>query len=907
MLTRARLRLRSVLQRRRLEREMQEEMAGHLDRATERLVARGLAPDAARREALREFGPLPFLQDRARAAWGARWADEIGADLRFGRRHLARAPLTTALMFAVLAVGIALSVLLFSAVHSVAAGPPAGLARADDLVRIRGLRDRDGQGFRGFGEDELRAYRALGDRFAAVVGSTHQRLPLVVPGDPERRPHEALLTFVTDGYLSVLGVRPALGPGLPALGAAGDAGDASASVAVIAHRTWRHLFAGDPGVIGSVVLVGGVPVTIVGVAPERFHGIAMDRTPIQLWMPSAAQRALRPVPGATFLAVARLRPGVTLASASAAVRVVARRVAAADDSLRALAPSAEVVPLLAMNSDRGFDRDVGRMALLVGLLAVLVLLVTCTNVSALLMGLAAARRQEVAVRLALGAARGRLVRQMLTESVLLAVAAGATALGLTWLVLDAAARRLPTLPFELAITWPAAAFALGVALAVGVGFGLAPALHGTRVTAAGALRDSAGAVTGGRGRLQRGLVVAQIACTQPLIALLAMVLLVAIGELRPPRQTAIGDRLITVRLRPPVPTDADASPAARAAWERLRAPMQRLAERLPSVRGVEAVTTEWPGASPLGGYVVHPDDRVPGVPHETVRLVGERAAPGYLATLGVRVVRGRDFAVTDVAPDGAPARPRPAHAGVVIGADVARRLWRGVDPIGRRLQTTTDSAPGARTLTVVGVIDDPMAERRKAAEEVRVYLPPDTTRIARALLLRTSADAGSVLPAVRAAVHASAPDLLSDVRSLAEVQEEGERHRRVATAWISAAGGTALLLSAIGLYAVVAFAVGRRTREIAVRMSVGAPGGRIVRRFVADGLRLAAMGLAVGLPVALLGLGALPLLDSDFPALPVGPVAAITALAVVATALVASWLPARRAAAVDPAVVLRAE
>ena len=908
MLTRMRLALRSVLRRRRLEREMQEEMAGHLERATERLVARGLAPDEARREALREFGPVPFLQERAREARGGRWAAEIAADLRFGRRHLARAPLTTALMFGVLAVGIGLSVLLFSAVHSIAAAPPAGIARADDLVRIRGLRGRDGQAFRAFAEDELRAYLALRDRFAAVAGSTHQRLPLIVPGDPERRPHEAVLTFVTDGYFPLLGLHPALGPGLPTLGADGGAdagadGGVSAHVAVISHRTWQHLFAGDPGVIGSAVTVGGTSVTIVGVAPERFRGIAMDRTPIQLWMPLAARRQLRPVPGATFLAVARLRPGVTLAQATTAARVVAQRGAATDDSLRALVPSADVVPLLAMNSDVGFDHDIGWMAFLVGTLAVLVLLVTCTNVSALLMGLAAARRQEIAVRLSLGAARVRLVRQMLTESVLLAVTAGATALGLAWLVLHVAARRIASLPFELGITWPAAAFAIGVALTVGVGFGLAPALHGTRVTAAGALRDSSSSVTGGRGRLQRALVVAQIACTQPLIALLAMVLLIAIGELRPPRQTELGARLITLRLRPPVPTAADASPAAAAAWERLRAPMRRLTERLPSVPGVEAIVTDWPGVSPLGGYVVHPDDRGAGAPQETIRLTGERAAPGYFATLGIPVLRGRDFAPAEVAP----VRPRPAQTGVVIGADLARRLWGAADPVGRRLQAAGDSAPGARTLTVVGVIDDPMAEFRKPGEEVRVYLPPDTTQIARALLLRTTGDAASVLPAVRTLVHESASELLSEVQTIAEVQEQGERDRRVVTGWISAAGGTALLLSAIGLYAVVAFAVGRRTREIAVRMSVGAPEGRIVRRFVADGLRLAATGLAVGLPVALLGLGALPVLDSDVPALPVGPVAAITSIAVIATALAASWIPARRAAAVDPAVVLRAE
>ena len=899
MLTRLRLRLRSVLLRRRLEREMQEEMGGHLDRATERLVARGLAPDEARREALREFGPVPFLQERAREARGGRWVEDVVADLRFGRRHLARAPFTTSIMFAVLAAGIAISVLLFSTVHSVAAAPPSGVERADDLVRIRGIRGRDRQGFRALGEDEVRALGAVRDQFTAVAASTHQRLPVVVTGDPERRPRDAAVTFVTERYFSVLGLRPALGRGLPAV-AADDA--AAASVAVIAHRTWRHLFAGDSGVIGAAVMVGGTSVTIVGVAPERFEGTSMDRTPIQLWMPLAARQTLRPAPAAPFLAVARLRPGATLPSATAAVSLVAQRLAADDDSLRALVPSAEAVPLLALNSDPGFDRDVGWITFLVGLVALLVLLVTCTNVSALLMGLAAARRQEIAVRLSLGAARGRLVRQMLTESVLLSTTAGAAALGVAWLVLRVVSRRTPTLPLELGITWPATAFTIGVALAVGVGFGLAPALHGTRVTA-GALRDSTASVTGGRGRLQRGLVVAQIAFTQPLIALLAMVLLVAIGELQPRRQTELGDHLIAVRLRPPVVTAADASPASAAAWERLRTPMRLLAERLPAVGGVESMVTEWPGASPLGGYAVHPEDRVAGAPQATVRLTGERAASGYFATLGIRVVRGRDFAPAEVAV----ARPRAAQANVVIGADLARRLWSGADPVGRRLQATSDSTPGARTLMVVGVIDDPLAEFRQSGEDVRIYLPPDTTQIARAVLVRTTADAASVLPAVRAVVSGSAPDLLAEVQTLAEVQADEERDRRVVTSWISAAGGTALLLSAIGLYAVVAFAVGRRTREIAVRMSVGAPASRIVRRFVADGLRLAAIGLAVGLPVALLGLGALPILDSDFPALPTLPVAAITSVAVIATALVATWIPARRAAAVDPAAVLRSE
>jgi len=511
------------------------------------------------------------------------------------------------------------------------------------------------------------------------------------------------------------------------------------------------------------------------------------------------------------------------------------------------------------------------------------------------MGLAAARRQEIAVRLSLGAARARLVRQLLTESVLLATAAGAAALSLVWLVLRAATQFVPMLPFEIALTWPATTFTFGVALAVGLAFGLAPALHGTRVTLAGALHDSGRTVAGGRNRLQRALVVAQVTFTQPLIVLLVTVLLITFGELQPQRQTEFGDRLINVQLHPP--------PSATAEPEELRATIRRLTERLQGTPGVEAALIDWRGASPLGYYVVHPEDRVAGASEEALRLSGERAAPGYFAALGIPLVQGRDFAPTEVAP----AEPRPAHVDVVIGADLARRLWHGANPVGRRLWATSDSARAARTLTVVGVIDDPTADNRRVGERVRVYLPPDTTRLAHVLLLRTTGAASPLLPAVRSAVHEETDGMLADVHTLAELEHVAQRNRRLAASGLSVAGVMALLLSAIGLYAVVAFSVGQRTREIAVRLAVGAPGGRIVRRFVADGVRLGAIGLALGLPFGLFGLRTLLAADNDFPALPVGPVTATTAIGAIATAVVAAWLPARRAARVDPAAALRAE
>jgi len=357
MLTRARLWLRSVVLRRRLEREMQEEMAAHLERAAERLMARGLSADEARRQARREFGNVAFLQEQARDARGARWLEALGVDARFALRHFARTPGTTLVMFAVLAVGISISALLFSAVHSVALQPPSGVARSDDLVRIRGLQDSDAS--RPFAADEFLAYRALGDHFRAVAGWTWARLPVLLHGDTERRGVAARVVFVTEDYFSVLGLRPVIGSGLST---AGSDNPASAAVAVIGYPAWEHHFGSDRGVVGSTVTVGGMPVTVVGVAPERFYGISDPYHRIQLWMPLAARRHLALGPSPRLSAVARLRPGVALQSASAAVQVVADRFAASNDTLRALRSSADVVPLLAMNENPIFERGVRVMA-----------------------------------------------------------------------------------------------------------------------------------------------------------------------------------------------------------------------------------------------------------------------------------------------------------------------------------------------------------------------------------------------------------------------------------------------------------------------------------------------------------------------------------------------------------------
>lgn len=909
MLNRVRLWIRSVVLRRRLEREMQDEMAEHLDQSTARLIARGLSPEEARNEAMREFGNVAYLQEEGRLARGTGWLDALIADSRFALRQFARRPGTTIVMLVVLIVGMSTSTLLFSYVYAYAVQPPPGVALEEDLVRIRGSQSAGAAGrtSRPLSEEEFLEYATLTDHFRAVAGWTDAFVALDAGDDPDLIGLDARVTFATENYFSVLGVRPVLGPGLPAV----DSDDpAMASVAVIGYTTWDQLFGRSPDVIGSTIAVNGVPVTVVGVAPERFIGMG-PLARHTLWMPVQARRLVMPGASDGFRAAGRLRPGVGPEAATAAAQVVAARAASSREGVRIIDPvtdqevpiagvSTEVVPLRAANADPMFERDVRLMTFLVGLLGLLVLLVTCTNVSALLTGLATARRHEIAVRLSLGAARARLIRQLLTESVLLASIAAAGALGVVWLVLRMVMKLIPYFPLEMGINWPVTLFIFGVALAVGTLFGLSPALHATRLALESALRDSNAAVAAARGRLQRGLVVAQIAFTQPLVVLLAAVLLLVVQNGMPQSRTAFADQLI--RLSLVVDPSFGGSSADQAEWRRqLQVSIDRLVDRLEEMPGVEFAMLDQGSAAPVGAYSVHPEDRVDPASQNLVSLSGERRGEGYFRMMGISVLRGRGLQPGDAGS----ARPPEGEGPIVIDVDLARRLWAGADPIGRRLLAASDSARGPRTLVVVGVVRDPQAQAREAGQDYRVFLPPDTSRLSTTVLLRTAGPADPHLPAIRGVVHEIAPGTRFRLRTVAAIENEERRNFRLVAGGVSVAGLAALLLAAIGLYAVVAFSVGQRTREIAVRIAVGARARQIVRRFISDGLRLSVLGLLIGLPLSLIGLRLLLSMDEDLQAVSLPSVTAIAALGVVLVATAAAWIPARRAASVDPATTLR--
>jgi predicted permease len=896
MLKRLRLWLRTVFLRRRLEREMQEEMALHLERATERLLARGMTEAEARRAARREFGNLDSIQEAARDARGARWVETTLADFGFGLRHFRRTPLTTLTMIVLLALGIGFSSGLFTLVYSLFYMPPPGIVRDDSLVRIRGG-ERNAAGFavgREFSYPEYREYASQTGLFRAVAAWTSADVVLGV-GDHQESLHSGAATYVTGDYFQVLGVRPVLGVGLPT----SSGGDTATPelVGVISHVLWERHFGGTPDVIGRTLKVNDAAVTIVGVAPRRFAGARVGGSQVRVWLPLSA-RAWVQRSGAAALSsydssflglVARLQPGVEASRANATVAAIAAR--SAQQTTRpgaSNAVSSDVVTLLADNYFPPSGESPSIISRAVSLsIPLLILLIMCTNVSTLLVGLALARRREIAVRLSLGAARRRIVRQLITETVLLALAAGAFGLFVIWVLVRTIGLRVPDV--QLVLDWRVIAFTFGFAIATGMLFGVSPALHATRLALADVLKDSAATVVATRSRLQAGLVVAQIALTQPALLGLGLIIRNMVGDLRERPATVFSDRILELSF--------NTNPRYGAINQERADILQRLQARFAALPGVVAAV---PLESGYGYFevAVHAADRVTGVEYGTRLVVRTLATPpGYFSLMGIPFVRGRDFVAAE----------KDDRTAVVIGGDLARRLWGTADPIGRRLVNARTGLSEATQFVVVGVVDETRAGRSEmGGNQQRIFTP--AMAVTGGMLIRTRGPAEPMVPVIRTVASSEAPELpLTSSRTLAAIETSQRSSIARAIAGAAASGFLGLFLSAIGLYAVVAFAVGQRIREIGIRTALGADRRQVVRMFLLRGLRLSLAGILTGVTLSVV-VGRIIALAQNQDA-PGGTFTLAVAVAsiVTAVALFATWIPARQAARVDPLDALRAE
>ena len=901
MLSRIRFWLRALVRRPALEREMREEMQAHLDRQTALLVARGMSESDARVAARRDFGNVGVHQEDARDTRPVRWLDSIGADVRFAGRFFARKPLSSATIVLVLAFGIAGYSALFGIFQSAVLRPPPGVPADVPLVLLRAKwreQDRPKWSPMRFAYPALQEVRDQRAIFEGVAAWTENDLPVSAPGAIDRawtRVH-----FVTDGYFSIIGVRPQYGSALPSAGP-GE----SQLAAVISDGMWEDAFA-RKDVRNLAMSVNGVAVRIVGVAPRIFSGPLGTGSRSMIWLPLDARQSvlkanngspLSSVDSTLFKAVARLAPTGTPEQAAVAIRLAMRHSSSRMTPPRAVGPNVRQVVIVhdadavrLAGASGGFAEAVGggdddmtaALATLTAL-ATLILLVVCTNVAGLVVSASVGRRQEIAVRLSLGASRTRVIRQLVTESVVLSVIGGALALLVYWGIIIALSR-IPMAAFfrpDLGTV----AFTMLVALGTGVLCGLSPALHATRDGVGAALKDSAGATR--RSRLQHAFVVAQVTFTQPLLLLVATLVASSFMEAKTPLPDGRAERVLQL------PIDFAAIPGSP---PEQRAAVDRLLQRLRDEPGVVAVTPQ--GVSLRRATIAAvPDGRTATPVASDPEVFMELVKPGYFELLGLPLLRGNDLAATS-----------DTSATIIIGSDLARTLWGDADPIGRRLTQLDPPQPIKRDLVVSGVYDSRYVDFFGVSYTYR----PVNSLWSGTYLIRTATPATDLASTIRRIVREELPSTrLEPLITIAQEEANTLRETRGIQAGVAAAGALVLLIGSIGLYGAVALGVGQRRREIGVRMALGAGANQVVALFYARGVKLGVIGLVLGLPLSLVGQYVLNAQGSGMTRPRVTPsqwlVGSLVALIVLAVASIATLIPASRAARVNPVTALRGE
>ncbi len=797
-------------------------------------------------------------------------------DLRYAMRSMRRNPGVSAIAVATVALGIGLTTAIFSAVNGILLKPlpfpdPHRLVLVEEYNLATGGEPQD-VSYRNF--VDLRAAARSFDDLAAISAGL---VTLAGGEEPER----ILSATVSPALFAILGARPALGR---LLGADDETEGVGERVVLLSHRLWRRALGADPAAVGRSVTLDGEPFTIVGVMPP---GFSFPSEEVELWTPldlSERWRETRAVHVLTVLG--RLHRGVELEGANAELEAIAARIqrehGAEDPEHSAAArPLHQVVV--------GDTRPA--LLLLLGSV-VLVLLIACANVANLLLARANARRREIAVRGALGASRRRLVRQLLTESMVIALGAGALGVLLGyWGVRGFAAALPPDVPraSEVGLDPVVLVFALLVTVATGLLFGILPAVRGSRVDPSGWLAETE--VVGGllRSRARSALAGGQIA--------LSLILLIGAGLLLKSlwRVTNVdpgfepqGLLTLTVSL---IGTTYDEAPEVIDFYRRLPA-------RLEAVPGVESVSgVNWlpvSGGDSEGQLTIESRPFAPGqAPSASFR----RILPGYFATLTVPLLQGRDFDQREA--DG-------EAWSVIINETMARRYWPDGDALGKRIKV--GPAEAEPWLTVVGVVGDVRnvgldTEPRLATYEPHAQRPWSTMK----LVVRTVGEPLSVLSSVTTEIRASGGPLpIYEVSTMQGRIRASMAPRRWLAGLLGAFAAVAALLAALGLYGVIAYSVGLRTREIGLRIALGAAAADALALVLREGLRITALGMLVGLVGALALTRLLADLLHEVSAFDAWTFVSVSILIVV-VAVGASWLPARRAACLDPMTALRHE
>ena len=884
-------RLINVFRHDRAEQELARELTAHLQLLEDELQRRGMTIDEARRAARIALGGVEQTKELQREARSFVWVDDARRDLAYGTRMIRRNPVFAVTASLSLAIGIGANTAIFTVANALLFRDPPGIVEPGRLVDI-GVSRGDG----GLNPTSYAIYMDVRQRTKTLSGVyAHRLFPQAMSLDLTGQGPAAdrvFCQFVTTNYFTVLGAVPIAGR---LFGTTDSEQPGASPIVVLSHHLWKRRFGENLSAIGQIIRLNGRPFAIVGVTREEFQGTGVLSP--DLWAPlnmatPESQGSRRTSKGGGLIVGGRLKPGTSIAQA-------ADDLEALDRALDAEYPaSAAARSLRLLPSARSF----GNRGLIAGFLAVLmiivalVLAVACANVAGLLIARATSRQHEMAVRMAIGAGRARLVRQLLTETMILFALGAGAGLLLARLMTSVLVPLLPSLPFPVAVPLTidarVIAFTAGISLAAALLFGLAPAFRATKADVVTALKDGTHAPAG-RLRLRTAFVIGQVAFSLVLVvtAGLFITALKRAGSTNPGFDPH-GVALVSVDLSMGRYTDATGPRFWREVLQRVR--------QLSAVQAATVARVLPGGFEGIGlGRVTIPGetrpDRAPAFTYSW-----NIVEPGYFATLRIPLVAGRDFSAADTA------QSQPV---VIVAEGAARQFWPGKDAIGRLMSYRADGHD--RTAVVVGVVADVKSSSLvDGLSRPFVYLPLQQSYQSNMTATMTIAARGVPEPRVAADVRALVASMDAGLATVSSTLDDstalGLAPQRIAMSLSGTLGIVGLLLAAIGIYGVTGYTVARRSREIGIRIALGARRADIMGMVLRQGLMLTATGSAIGLVLAA-GIGQV-LVVFLFGVPPIHPPTFVTAVLVfAAVGFVACYLPARRATSIDPSSALRRE
>jgi len=880
-------RIRSLFRRKTVETELDEELRFHFEQQLAKYVNSGLTPDEALRRVRMDFGGLPQVKEECREARGVQMLETLFQNIRYGLRMLRKSPGFTAVALLTLALGIGANTAIFSVVYGVLLRP----LPYQDPSRLIVLHETNPRvGTISVSYANFLDWRAQSRSFSKMASVSSVSFNLAGIDLGINQPENISGAAVSSAFLSMLGVQPVLGRNFDA--SQDQAG--TTPVVLLSYQLWQSHFGGALNVLGRTVALDGRGFTIIGVLPPDFRWIEKTEVlePMGAWVNENEAAVNERGERGNTVVLGKLAPGVSFAQARAEMEGIAARLA------QAYPGSNDQFGVMLQPIRDVFVSSLRPAVLVLFAAAVFVLLIACANVANLFLMRAAGRTKEIALRIAVGASRSRIIHQILVESFVLAFLGGLLSLALAFVGIRGLARLIPVdmlAGANVNLNGPVLLFAAGVIVLCTFVFGLVPASHSTRPDVQSELKESGRAMSAGTGqsRLRGALAIAEVS--------LALILLVGAGLMMKSLYRLLSvdpgfrpDRVLTMNMSLRAAQYAT-DPARMNFWQRV----------LASVRespGVEAAALGT--VIPLTGDHSRSDITLEGMalpksgsfPHPDIHTV----SPGYVSTLGVPLQRGREFTDAD-------AETAPPVA--MINAAVARQFFAHEDPIGKRLIFgRPSSTPSPKWVTIVGVVGDTRLYGLANPARLEVYVPlRQSASSDMTLVVKSGMYPAALTSAIRnsiASIDREQP--IFGVATMQQLVNDSVSARRITLILLGVFGALALVLGAIGIYGVLAYSVAQRTHEIGIRMALGARRGDVLRMVFTQGAKIAGAGVLIGI-VASIGLTRLMtnLLFSVSPADPA--TFAAVAIVLVLVALLASYVPARRTLRVDPMIALRHE